>query len=89
MKTSKLLLLTFIGLIFCVMAVTVDMLHKDITLNKDMLPTSVKTYVEKLFPNGNIAYNKVKDEFIQTSYEIGARNNYYLELDDETMWYPY
>ena len=76
MKTSKLILITFVGLIFSIMTVTLDLHEKEHLLPIEELPTAVKSCLHKYFPNKDVAYSKMKDEFIKTTYEMG-KNNYY------------
>ena len=85
MKTSKLLLLTFVGLLFSIMAVTIDMLDKDSFILKEQLPTAAKTYLQKHFPNRDVAYAKLKNEIIKTTYEVGYNNGYELEFNSDGM----
>ena len=47
MKTSKLLLLTFLGLVFSIMAVTIDLIDRDSFISADQLPTAAKSSVLK------------------------------------------
>ena len=85
MKTSKLLLLTFVGLLLSIMAVSIDLLDKDSFITKDQLPTAAKTYLHKYFPNGNVAYAKMKNDIIKTTYEVGVNNGYELEFTSDGM----
>ena len=85
MKTSKLLLLTFIGLILSIMTVTIDLLDRDRFISADMLPTAAKTYLQKYFPNGNVAYAKIKNDIVKTTYEVGVNNGYELEFTSDGM----
>ena len=85
MKTSKLLLLTFVGLLLSVMTVTIDLLDRDSFISADQLPTAAKAYLHKYFPNGNVAYAKMKNDIIQTTYEVGVNNGYELEFTSDGM----
>ena len=85
MKTSKLLLLTFLGLIFSIMAVTVDLIDRDSFISADQLPTAAKTYLQKYFPDGNVAYAKIKNDIVKTTYEVGVNNGYELEFTSDGM----
>ena len=85
MKTSKLLLLTFLGLVFSIMAVTIDLIDRDSFISADQLPTAAKTYLHKYFPNGNVAYTNIKDDIIKATYEIGANNSYELGASYDEM----
>ena len=78
MKTSKLLLLTFLGLIFSIMAVTVDLIDRDSFISAEQLPTAAKTYFHKYFPNKNVAFTNLKNDIIRATYEVGASNSYEL-----------
>ena len=85
MKTSKLLLLTFVGLIFSIMAVTVDLIDRDSFGSAEQLPTAAKTYFHKYFPNKNVAFTKLKNDLIKATYEVGASNNYELGFTYDEM----
>ena len=85
MKTSKLLLLTFIGLVLSVMTVTIDLLDRDSFISADQLPTAAKTYLHKYFPNGNVAYSNIKNDIIKATYEVGASNSYELGIGYDDM----
>ena len=85
MKTSKLLLLTFIGLILSIMTVTIDLLDRDRCISADMLPTAAKTYLQKYFPDGNVAYAKINNDIVKTTYEVGVNNGYELEFTSDGM----
>ena len=85
MKTSKLLLLTFVGLLLSVMTVTIDLLDRDSFISADQLPTAAKNYLHKYFPNGNVAYAKMKNDIIKTTYEVGVNNGYELEFTSDGM----
>ena len=81
MKTSKLLLLTFVGLLLSIMAVSIDLLDKDSFITKDQLPTAAKTYLHKYFPNKNVAFTNLKNDIIRATYEVGASNSYELDFN--------
>lgn len=81
MKTSKLLLLTFLGLIFSIMAVTIDLLDRDSFVSVEQLPSAAKTYLHKYFPNKNVAYTNIKNDIIKATYEVGVSNGYELDFN--------
>ena len=62
MKTSKLLLLTFIGLIFTVMDVSVDLINRDSFVSAEQLHATAKAYVQKYISSGNETYTKIQED---------------------------
>ena len=76
MKTSKLHLIKFVEMILSIMTVTINLHEQGHLLPIEELPTAVKSCLHKYFPNKDVAYSKMKDEFIKTTYEMG-KNNYY------------
>lgn len=88
MKTSKLLLLTFIGLLFSIMTVSLDLHERGSLLPVEELPTAVKSCLQKYFPNKDVAYSKMKDEFIKTTYEM-SKNNYKQEFYTDGLMTDY
>ena len=85
MKKSKIILATIVGLIITAMAVTVDILDQERIIPVDQLPAAAKTYVQNNFPNSNIAYAKMKNEVIKTTYEVGMTNGFELEFTSDGM----
>ena len=91
MKTSKLLLLTFAGLFFCIMTVTLDLNNRGQNFSIKELPAATKSCLQKYFPNNDIAYAKIKDDFVKTPYEMGKSKSYGQNFYDDGMltYYDY
>ena len=85
MKKSKVILASFVGLIIAAMAVTVDILDEDRVIPEEQLPLAAKTYVQNHFPYNTIAYAKIKNEVIKTTYTVGMNNGFELEFDNQGM----
>ena len=87
MKTSKLLLLTFAGLLFCIMTVTIDLNNRGQLISFSELPTTAKSCLQKYFPNKTISYAKVKEKIVSTTYEMGQNYRYDAYDCDDMLAY--
>ncbi len=83
MKKSKLILVAFMGVIIAMMSIVIDVLDKDQVIPADQLPLAAKNYVQDNFPGGTIAYAKVKNDLIKTSYEVKLNNGFELEFNND------
>ena len=82
MKKSKNILAAIIGVAIVLLAITVELLDKDYVISADRLPLAAKSYVQHNFPDGTIAYAKLKNDLYKTSYEVKLNNGFELEFDD-------
>ena len=82
MKKSKNILAAIIGVAIVLLAITVELLDKDYVISADSLPLAAKSYVQHNFPDGTIAYAKMKNDLYKTSYEVRLNNGFELEFDD-------
>ena len=76
MKTSNLLLLTFAGLLFCILSVVHDLNDRGQSISIQELPTAAKACFHKYFPNKEISRTAIKEEIIKTTYEMGKNNHF-------------
>ena len=76
MKTSKILLLTFVGLLFCITTVVVDLNNRGQMASLQELPTAVKSYVKKYYPNMKVACANMKESIKNTAYEMAKNGSY-------------
>lgn len=83
MKKSKLILVAFMGVVIAMMSIVIDVLDKDQVIPADQLPLAAKNYVQDNFPSGTIAYAKVKNDLIKTSYEVKLNNGFELEFNND------
>lgn len=83
MKKSKLILVAFMGVVIAMMSIVIDVLDKDQVIPADQLPLAAKNYVQDNFPGGTIAYTKVKNDLIKTSYEVKLNNGFELEFNND------
>ena len=82
MKKSKNILAAIIGVAIVLLAITVELLDKDYVISADRLPLAAKSYVQHNFPDGTIAYAKLKNDLYKTSYEVKLNNGFELEFDN-------
>ncbi len=82
MKKSKLIFVSFMGIIMAVMAVVIDVLDKDLLISANQLPLTAQNYVQDNFPGGTVAYAKLKNDIIKTSYEVKLNNGFELQFDN-------
>ena len=82
MKKSKLILVSFMGIIMAVMAVVIDVLDKDLLISANQLPLTAQNCVQDNFPGGTVAYAKLKNDIIKTSYEVKLNNGFELQFDN-------
>ena len=82
MKKSKNILAAIIGVAIVLLAITVELLDKDYVISADSLPLAAKSYVQHNFPDGTIAYAKLKNDLYKTSYEVKLNNGFELEFDN-------
>ena len=75
MKTSKLLLLTFVGLLFCISTVVVDLNSRGQMTSLQELPTAAKSYVKKYYPKMKVAYANMKESIKNAAYEMGMNGS--------------
>ena len=80
MKTSKLLLLTIIGLIFCIMDVTFDKNGQDSISPTEHFCKVVKACHQKYFSDSSATLSTIKSDFINHTYKEGINNYSDLEL---------
>ncbi|MBO4819966.1 MAG: hypothetical protein J5548_00680 [Prevotella sp.] len=85
MKTSKLLLITFLGLLFSIMTVTIDLQNRGQLITINELPTAAKSCLLKYFPNKEITSNKIKNKIIRTTREVVNTNSYEQQLYGHDM----
>ena len=85
MKTSKLLLMTFAGLLFCIISVIFDSNNNGQMISINELPTATKSYMLKYFPNIDNTYAKMKDGIVKTTKEMGKKNFFEQAFDDDDM----
>ena len=83
MKKSKLILVAFMGVVIAMMSIVIDVLDKDQVIPADQLPLAAKNYVQDNFPGGTIAYAKVNNDLIKTSYEVKLNNGFELEFNND------
>jgi hypothetical protein len=82
MKKSKNILAAIIGVAIVLLAITVELLDKEYVISADSLPLAAKSYVQHNFPDGTIAYAKLKNDLYKTSYEVKLNNGFELEFDN-------
>ena len=85
MKTSKLLLLTFIGLLFTIMDVSVDLVNRDSFISVEQLHATAKTYVQKYISSSNEAYTMIQEDIAKANYESGANNNNDMDVNNDDL----
>lgn len=79
------------NLIFIILITAIVPLHS-ITAQKQYLapedvPSQVKEYIEKHFPEGKIAYAKKKEKLHYTKYKVKLNTNEELEFDGDFKIY--
>ena len=74
MKTSKLILITFVGLLFSILTVTIDLNNRGQLTSIKELPTAAKSCLKKYFPDQVASLGKIKKEIVKTTYEMGKEN---------------
>ena len=85
MKTSKLLILTFIGLLFTIMDVGVDLINRDSLVSAEQLHATAKAYVQKYISNSNETYTKIQEDIAKANYESGANNNNDMDVNNDAL----
>ena len=91
MKTSKLLLLTFVGLLFCIATVVVDLNSRGQMTSLQELPTAAKSYVKKYYPKMKVACTNMKAGIKETAYAMAKNGRYEQGYcgDDLLAYYEY
>ena len=85
MKTSKLLALTFVGLLFCIFSVTQDLSERGQMISIKEMPAAAKACLDRYFPHNDAAVAKIKTEIKRSFYEMGINNNFEQELTCDNM----
>ena len=91
MKLSKLILITFVGLIIAAMDITLEMYSRNNEISAEQLATTAKTYMHKIAHEGAVAFGKVKKEIKIAAYEACMNNDNMLayNMDDQLLGYDY
>ena len=85
MKLSKLLLLTFFGLVLTIIDVTVDTRDRDRIISAAQLTTTAKNYLHSFSDECAVAYTKVKDGIQNATYNIYMNNDQKMALNTQTQ----
>ena len=80
MKTSKLLLITFIGLFFCIADVVVDSHDSDSFFRTEQLTQTAKSYFHKYFTDSSVSFDEIQNDITDATYQNGINNSYEKEL---------
>ena len=91
MKLSKLILITFVGMIIAAMDITLEMYSRNNEISAEKLATTAKTYMHKISHEGAVAFGKVKKEIKIAAYEACMNNDNMLayNMDDQLLGYDY
>ncbi len=91
MKLSKLILITFVGLIIAAMDITLEMYSRNNEISAEQLATTAKTYMHKISQEGAVAFGKVKKEIKIAAYEACMNNDNMLayNMDDQLLGFDY
>ena len=91
MTLSKLILITFVGLIIAAMDITLEMYSRNNEISAEQLATTAKTYMHKISQEGAVAFGKVKKEIKIAAYEACMNNDNMLayNMDDQLLGYDY
>ena len=91
MKLSKLILITFVGMIIAAMDITLEMYSRNNEISAEQLATTAKTYMHKISQEGAVAFGKVKKEIKIAAYEACMNNDNMLayNMDDQLLGYDY
>ena len=91
MKLSKLILITFVGLIIAAMDITLEMYSRNNEISAEQLATTAKTYMHKISHEGAVAFGKVKKEIKIAAYEACMNNDNMLayNMDDQLLGFDY
>lgn len=86
MKLSKLLLITFAGLLFALIDVTVDTNGRNNIVSAEQLTATAKSYLHKFSHEGAVAFNKMKAEFKDATYDTYMNNGKELAFNMEDQF---
>ena len=86
MKLSKLILITFVGLIIAVMDITFDMYSRNNEVSVEQLATTAKARMHKISHKGAVAFGKVKKEIKKATYEACMNNDNILAYNMEDQF---
>ena len=91
MKLSKLILITFVGLIIAAMDITLEIYSRNNEISAEQLATTAKTYMHKISHEGAVAFGKVKKEIKIAAYEACMNNDNMLayNMDDQLLGFDY
>ena len=91
MKLSKLILITFVGMIIAAMDITLEMYSRNNEISAEQLATTAKTYMHKISHEGAVAFGKVKKEIKIAAYEACMNNDNMLayNMDDQLLGFDY
>ena len=89
MKLSKLILITFVGLIITLMDLTFDMYSCNNEVSVGQLTTTAKTYMHKISHEGAIAFGKVTKEIKKATHEACMNNDNMLAYNTEDLLLGY
>ena len=89
MKLSKLILITFVGLIIAVMDITIDMYSRNNEVSAEQLATTAKNYMHEISQKGAVAFGKVKNEIKNATYEACMNNNDVLAYNMEDQLHEF
>ncbi len=91
MKLSKLILITFVGMVIAAMDITLEMYSRNNEISAEQLATTAKTYMHKISHEGAVAFGKVKKEIKIAAYEACMNNDNMLayNMDDQLLGYDY
>ena len=83
MKKYKIILVTFIGVVIAALAIAIEVLDNDKVIPAGQLPLAAKDYVEQNYPGSSIAYAKIENDIIFSTYKVRLDNGLELEFDND------
>ena len=89
MKLSKLILITFVGLIIAAMDITLEMYSRNNEISAEQLATTAKNYMHTISHEGAVAFGKVKKEIKIAAYEACMNNDNMLAYNTEDLLLGY
>ena len=91
MKLSKLILITFVGMIIAAMDITLEMYSRNNEISAEQLATTAKTNMRKISHEGAVAFAKVAKQIKNATYEACMNNDNMLayNMDDQLLGFDY
>lgn len=70
----------------CMMMSSVSTFANDMIIPAAQLPAAAQSFIQKTFPDQDVAYAKVDRDFGRTTYEVHLNNGVELEFDKTGTW---